>query len=152
MSAITVYKLDENGREVWQYPAELVERGEEYVRLEAYFNRPDMELGYTTFKHGDRFIEYFYSDRWYNLFAVYDRDNGRLKGWYANICRPARLEATAVYCEDLALDMWVDPDGRITVLDEAEFAQLALTDKERSSSEAAVTELRTKVQQNQLPV
>ena len=59
------------------------------ARLEAFFDRDDMELGYTVFKRGDRFVETYYDDRWYNVFAVYDRDDGGLMGWYCNICRPA---------------------------------------------------------------
>jgi uncharacterized protein len=85
---VTVYKLDERGQEVWQYPARLVARGP-ILWLEANFNREDMDLGFATFRRGDRFVEYFYTDRWYNVFAVYDRDGEGLKGWYCNVCRPA---------------------------------------------------------------
>lgn len=151
MTQITVYKLDENGNEVWQYPARVLERGTDFVRLEATFDRPDMDLGFATFKLGDRFVEYFYSDRWYNLFAVYDGDDGRFKGWYANVCRPARIEATAVRCEDLALDLWIAPDGQITLLDEADFETLPLTPPERAQSRAAVQQLWSLAQKGRLP-
>ncbi len=80
MTDLTVYKLDEIGREVWQYPATLLERTRSMVKLEAPFNRDDMDLGYTTFARGDRFVEYFYSDRWYNLFAIYDRRHRQAQG------------------------------------------------------------------------
>jgi uncharacterized protein len=152
MTQIIVFKLDEQGNEVWQYPAQILERGENYVRLEAYFDRPDMDLGFTTFKQGDLFIEYFYSDRWYNLFAVYDRDDGRFKGWYANICRPARIEATAVRCEDLALDLWINPQGQATLLDEAEFEALPLSAAERSQCRAALKQLLHLASERQLPL
>ncbi|MEZ4517916.1 MAG: hypothetical protein R3C44_14225 [Chloroflexota bacterium] len=56
MTDITVYKLDENGREVWHYPAHVLERTADGIRLEAPFNRDDMDLGYTTFARGDRFV------------------------------------------------------------------------------------------------
>lgn len=110
---VTVYKLDHDGREVWQYPARVLARAPHHVRLEAFFNRDDTDLGYVVFKRGDRFIETFYDDRWYNVFAVYDRDDGELKGWYCNICRPAEITASAVRCDDLALDIWVTPEGRV---------------------------------------
>ena len=80
MSDFTVHKLDENGRFVLSYPATLLERSNNHVKLEAFFGRDDMDLGYTTFKRGDRFVEYFYTDRWYNVFAIYDRDDGAFKG------------------------------------------------------------------------
>lgn len=137
-----VYKLDEHGRTVWQYPAQVLERGENYVRLEAFFNRDDTDLGFATFKRGDRFVEYFYSDRWYNIFAVYDRDDGALKGWYCNICRPAVLGETAVHCEDLALDLWVTSDGETTLLDEDEFAALDLPESEQNAAQSALKTLQ----------
>jgi uncharacterized protein len=151
MAQVTVYKLDEQGQEVWQYPARVLKRGQEFICLEAYFDRPDMDLGFTTFKQGDRFIEYFYSNRWYNLFAVYDRDDGCFKGWYANICRPAHIDATAVRCEDLALDLWITPQGQTMLLDEAEFELLPLTAHERGQSRAAVQHLMGLAEQRRLP-
>jgi predicted RNA-binding protein associated with RNAse of E/G family len=137
-----VYKLNEHGRIVWQYPAEVLERGPNFVRLEAFFNRDDADFGFATFKRGDRFVEYFYSDRWYNIFAVYDRDDGALKGWYCNVCRPAVIGETAVHCEDLALDLWVSPDGATTLLDEDEFAALDLPESERNAALSALRALQ----------
>ncbi|WP_374686005.1 DUF402 domain-containing protein [Promineifilum sp.] len=148
---ITVYKLDDAGREVWQYPARVLERDAHGVRLEAFFNRDDMELGYATFKRGDRFVEYFYTDRWYNLFAVYDRDDGALKGWYANICRPAEIGEATVRGDDLALDLWITPEGQVTVLDEEEYVALPLSSEERQQADAAVSDLHLMAQQGTLP-
>lgn len=138
---LLVYKLDDRGREVWRYPARVIGRDGRHVRLEAFFNRDDMDLGYTVFKRGDRFIEYFYNDRWYNIFAIYDRDAAALKGWYCNICRPAELADGVVRCEDLALDLWVSAAGATTVLDEDEFAELVIGDGERQQAERALAEL-----------
>ncbi len=148
---VTVYKLDENGRIVWHYPAEVCERNAAHVRLQAFFNRDDMDLGYTVFKRGDRFIEYFYADRWYNVFAVHDRDNGSLKGWYCNVCRPAKLSTTAVHCEDLALDVWVTPTGQTTILDEDEFEALDLNEFERRNGRLALETLLNLAQAGELP-
>ncbi len=146
-----VYKLDENGRPIWQYPAHVLERQPTSIRLEAFFNRDDMDLGFTTFKRGDRFIEYFYSDRWYNIFAVYDREDGELKGWYCNICRPAEIGETAVRCQDLALDLWVTPSGQTTILDEDEFAALNLPPEAQTKSKAALNALIKLADAGQLP-
>jgi len=146
-----VVKLDHLGREVWRYPARVLACDAGSVRLEAFFNRADMDLGYAVFKRGDRFIETFYRDRWYNIFAVYDRDDGALKGWYANVCRPAIISATEVRCDDLALDMWTTPEGISTVLDEEEFAALPLDDRERAAAEAARRELWELATRGELP-
>jgi hypothetical protein len=149
--SFTVYKLDHEGHEVWRYPARVLERGPSWLRLEALFNRDDMDLGYVVFKRGDRFIETFYSDRWYNVFAVYDRDDGALKGWYGNVCRPAAIGDAAVRCEDLALDVWVTPEGEVMLLDEEEFATLLLSTEERDQAGAAVQTLRRRAIDGDLP-
>lgn len=151
MGEITVYKLDDSGREVWQYPATVLARYDNAIRLEAPFNRDDMDLGYATFERGDRFVETFFSDRWYNIFAIYGRRNGTLKGWYCNICRPAEITASAVSCEDLALDLWVDPDGRCLVLDEEEFAASPLPAGDRRQAREALQELQNLAACGQLP-
>lgn len=148
---ITVYKLDERGNEVWQYPAEVLAWDGRAIRLEAFFNRDDMDLGFTTFCRGDRFVETFYTDRWYNIFAVYGKDNGLLKGWYCNICRPSVVTETAVYCEDLALDLWVTPNANTTILDADEFAELDIPTPDRVQAEAAKTKLLTLAAARQLP-
>ena len=147
----TVHKLDHAGREVWQYPATVLERGTNYIRLEAYFNRDDVDLGYAVFKRGDRFIETFYAGRWYNVFAVYDLDGGAFKGWYANVCRPASITTDAVRCDDLALDVWVSPGGETTVLDEDEFAALPLSDGDRRQACEALQLLLAAAESGTLP-
>ena len=147
----TVYKLDHRGREVWRYPARVLARGAHSIRLEAFFNRDDTPVATATFKRGDRFVETFYSDRWYNVFAVYDRDDGALKGWYANVCRPAQIKAGDLRCDDLALDVWVSPAGVTTVLDEDEFAALPLSAAERARAEEARRQLLALAQNGRLP-
>jgi protein associated with RNAse G/E len=148
---LTVYKLDHNGHEVWQYPARVLERGLNHVRLEAFFNRDNMDLGYTVFKRGDRFIETFYEDRWYNVFAVYDLEGGGLKGWYCNICRPAEITTTTVRCDDLALDVWITPDGQSVVLDEDEFATLIISEHDRACARDALLSLLESGKSGRLP-
>lgn len=148
---LIVYKLDHLGREVWQYPARVLARDDTSIRLEAFFNRDDLDLGFTVFRRGDRFVETFYSDRWYNVFAVYDRDSGALKGWYCNLCRPAKLSDTAVRCDDLALDVWVSPDGDMMELDVDEFDALGLSEGEQAAAERGRRELLALAREGRLP-
>ena len=151
MSELTVYKLDETGAEVWRYPARPLELNAHSIQLEATFNRDLVDMGFTEFRRGDRFVETFYADRWYNVFAVYEGDSESLKGWYCNICRPAVITPTAVRCEDLALDVWVGADGQVQLLDEDEFAALDLSAAERHHSWLAVSELKALAEQDLLP-
>lgn len=149
MSEITVYKLNEKGEKVWQYEGVVLARTEQSVQLEAFFKRKDYTTAYHTFRNGDRMMEWFYSDRWYNIFQMHDVDDDRLKGWYCNITRPARLEAKAIYAEDLALDVFVYPDGRYLVLDEDEFAALNIDDKTRQNALQGLQELKNLIEQHQ---
>lgn len=139
---ITIHKLDASGREVWAYPTRLLARGRSWVRVEGVFDRNDVVLHDWVVRRGDRMVELFFDDRWYNVFAVHDGPAGGLKGWYCNITRPARLEPADVYAEDLALDLVVYPDGRSLVLDEDEFARLPLSAEERSRARRALEELQ----------
>jgi hypothetical protein len=82
---VTVIKLDPWGRETWRYQGRILERDASLLTLEAFFDREDRPFMGTTLKRGDRFVEFYYSDRWYNVFEIYDRDDGSFKGWYGNV-------------------------------------------------------------------
>ena len=152
MSKVTIYKLDEQRRAVWQYSGKILERHKTWVRLEAYFDREAMDLGPAVLERGDRFVETFYSERWYNVFAVYGGESGKLKGWYCNVCRPAEIGDDAVRCEDLALDVWVSVNGdETTILDEDEFAALSLSRDEREHARVALDEILDLASQKCLP-
>jgi len=123
---IQVQKKNPAGEVTYQYEGMLMERDENSIKLEAVFDRADMPFQNVVFKTGDRFVEYYYSDRWYNIFAIHDRDDGQIKGWYCNVGMPAVIEDGVVSYIDLALDLWVSANGQQTVLDEDEFAELNL--------------------------
>jgi uncharacterized protein len=140
--SITVHKLDAAGREVWSYTGRVLARTASWVQLEAEFDRDEVTFHGLTLRRGDRMVETFFGDRWYNVFAIYDGIAGGLKGWYCNITRPARLEADAVRAEDLALDLLVYPQGGDLVLDEDEFERLELSPPERDAARQALADLR----------
>lgn len=131
---IKVQKKNLAGQVTYEYEGILLTRDEHSIAIEALFDRADMPFVDTVLRTGDRFVEYYYDDRWYNIFEVHDRDDERIKGWYCNICKPASFEDGIISYIDLALDLWVSPDGRQTVLDEDEFEKLALDDELRASA------------------
>jgi protein associated with RNAse G/E len=142
-STITVYKRNLAGEVTWQYSGKVLRRTPKFVLLEARFNLPDTPFMDTTLKNNDRFVEIFYTNRWYNIFEMHDRDDGRLKGWYCNVGRPAVFEADdRLSYVDLALDLWVAPDGTQALLDEDEFTALGLDAKTRQQARAALEELQ----------
>lgn len=148
---VVVHKLNHEGRETWRYYGQTLEHGERRWLIQAQFDRDDVGFFGLDLRRGDTFIETYYSDRWYNVFAVYDVDDGRLKGWYVNLTRPARFEPGHIYADDLALDLVIDPGGRITVVDEDEFEALNLDAHERKQVWAAVNEVEALVNQGLEP-
>jgi hypothetical protein len=143
MKSMVVIKRNPRGEEVWRYGAELLSWEENTIRLEAAFNRPDTPLADIVIKKGDRFVETYYTDRWYNVYEIRDRGDGALKGWYCNVAKPAFVEGEGVLSfVDLALDLWVTPGGAQTVLDEDEFAALDLDMETKSRARAALEELK----------
>jgi uncharacterized protein len=140
---ITVIKRNILGEETWRYTGVLMRHSGTELHLEAHFNGPDTPLMGTVIRSGDRFIETYYLDRWYNFFEIHDRDDDLLKGWYCNIGKPAIMEAEDVLSYvDLELDLWVAPDGSQTVLDEDEFAALELDTQTRFQAKQALNELK----------
>ncbi|HLE23749.1 MAG TPA: DUF402 domain-containing protein [Anaerolineales bacterium] len=138
---VTVRKLDAAGREKWSWHAVVRTATATSLHVEARFNAPEAERFGLEFRRGDRILESYFADRWYNIFAVYGAAQGDFKGWYCNISRPAHLEDGEVIWVDLELDVVVRPDHRSAVLDEEEFAGLLISENERVAARRAVDEL-----------
>lgn len=134
----TVIKRDYRGRPQLSYQGEVFARGAGWVCVVAPFTFGDRDLGYIYLRQGDIFTEWFYNDRWYNIFRVEDGQSGALKGWYCNITRPAEIEIDRVAADDLALDLFIYPDGQSLLLDQEEFETLPLGADERQHALAAV--------------
>jgi len=147
----TVLKLDVEGQVTWRYPAHLVRRGHHDVVLEAAFDREDLPFLDLVLKKGDRFLETYYENRGYNVFEIYDRDSDILKGWYCNLSRPASISSSEVAWVDLALDLWVWPDGRQVVLDLDEFDALPLNRDERSGVKQTLLDLERAFREHRPP-
>ena len=139
---IKVQKKNPAGEVTYEYEGVLLSRDGNVIKLEALFDRADMSFMDVVFRNGDRFVEFYYTDRWYNIFAIHDRDDDRVKGWYCNIGKPAVIEDGVVSYVDLALDLWVSADGKQTVLDEDEFEALKLDDELRTGALAGLNELK----------
>ncbi len=139
---IRVLKCNLQGETTWQYEGRILEKGPNRLVLEAFFNRPDLPFLDIVFRQHDRFVETFYNDRWYNIFEIHDRQDDRLKGWYCNVGRPAVFSPGTVSYIDLALDLWISPGGRQTVLDRDEFEALDLEPAEQAQALKALADLQ----------
>ena len=142
MEQVTVKKLNPAGGETWHYTGRVLERQENRIVLEAVYDRDDVTFYEITLRRGDHFIETYYRDRWYNVYAIHDGGDNHLKCWYCNIGHPPVIGDSEVSYIDLALDLLVYPDGRQLVLDEDEFAALALSPEEQQQARRALQELQ----------
>lgn len=142
MTTITVIKQDHQGNETWRYTGELVERRAHVRVIEAFFDREDTPVDGLVLRTGDRFVETYYDDRWYNIFEVRERTSDEVKGWYCNIGWPAEFADDTISYRDLALDLLVLTDGSQKVLDEQEFNELPIDDAVREKARAGLAELR----------
>ncbi|CAL9628391.1 DUF402 domain-containing protein [Streptomyces sp. NPDC003781] len=99
------------------------------------------DFGFVRFEAGDVFTEYYWRDRWYAVKEVRSAA-GALKGWYCDVTRPAVLAGTELVVEDLDLDLWRSADGTdVRRLDEDEFAESGLADRDPGAAGAAVAAL-----------
>jgi hypothetical protein len=124
-ATITVRKLDyATGHVLLSWPGTLIARDDDVLAVQARFVPRSVQVVFVDgvpFEAGDVFTEYYYLGRWYNVFHI-AAPEGEVKGWYCNVTRPPELDGDAITYVDLALDLFVHPDGSYAVLDEDEFA------------------------------
>ncbi|MFH9490997.1 DUF402 domain-containing protein [Streptomyces halstedii] len=130
------------GRTKIRYPAEVVRDNGSRVTVRAPWAAPGVrDFGFVRFEPGDVFTEHYWRDRWFAVKEVRTGE-GALKGWYCDITRPAVLEGSELLVEDLDLDLWVSADGSSVLrLDEDEFAESGLADRDPEAAGAAVRAL-----------
>ena len=154
MKEITVSKRNEHNLETWRYKAQLLEDKNGRIVLEATFDREDTSLHGMLLAKGDRFIETYYTNRWYNIYEIHAVNNDQLRGWYCNVGKPANFDGHTLSYVDLALDLLVFPDGKQIILDEDEFAQMKISIQVRQQALDALAELQSRFREkgfNQSP-
>ena len=138
---ITVSKLNSLGETKIQYQGEIVERLTNGVVIQAHWKHPTKDMGYTRFEPGDLFTEYYFNNRWFNIFDI-STPGGERKGWYCNVAEPALIHGDRIEQVDLLLDVWVDPRGNLLLLDEDEFeADTTLNDEQREGARHGLHDL-----------
>lgn len=116
-TAIDIVKLAPDGSHVVTYPGTVLASGLPggWTVTEAWWVNRTVDLSGLVFHTGDRLIESFSPESPYNCFAVYDPVTNGLRGWYANVTYPARLEPgperPRLTWHDLYLDVIARPDG-----------------------------------------
>ena len=92
--------------------------------LDAQFDQ-DIEhelLG--TISSGTLSTEYYWLDRWYNIFR-FSEPTGKLRNFYCNVNSPPHFDGRVLSYVDLDIDVLVNPDFSYQILDLDDFEQNA---------------------------
>lgn len=155
MSIFTVNSRRYDGSIRRSWLCKLVERrGSELLFLGTFENSVDhAELG--RIHRGTVSYEYYWLDRWYNVFVFFEPD-GTLRNYYCNINMPPTLNNTELDYIDLDLDVVVWPDGSIVTLDRDEYEhnaeQYAYPAEIRNMAESALGEILQFANERLLPM
>jgi hypothetical protein len=77
-----------------------------------------------TIASGTHSLEYYWLDRWYNVFR-FARPDGALRNYYCNVNVPPTFDGETLSYVDLDLDILVGPDFSYQILDVDDFERNA---------------------------
>jgi uncharacterized protein len=143
-SAITVRTFKFDGTEHRRWSASVRQRQDTLLVLDALFETEIQHPLLGTIDAGTLSLEYYWLDRWYNVFR-FMHPEGTLRNFYCNVSVPPVLNHNVLSYIDLDIDILVAPDLSFRILDEDEFKDNAarynypVEIKERAQS--AVAEL-----------
>ena len=132
---LRIVKISPEGEEVTTYPGWIIDAGAAapWIALKADWVRKVVEMDGLQFIPGDTLHEFFSPVHWFNLFSVWSPE-GTLRGWYANVTRPTRIDSSTIpatlYWPDLYVDLIGLPSGEFAIRDEDELQEsdLEVTD------------------------
>lgn len=146
------YKYDGVLHRSWD--AELLRQEGSLVVLDAEFPEEIVHDLLGTIATGTRSLEYYWLDRWYNVFRFAQPD-GTLRNYYCNVNVPATFDGETLSYVDLDLDILVRPDFSYQVLDVADFernaALLGYTVEVQMKAREALAELVALIEQRGFP-
>jgi protein associated with RNAse G/E len=153
-AAITVRVLKYDGAEYRRWNARLARREGSLLVLDAEFEFDVQHQLLGDIQRGTRTIEYYWLDRWYNVFRFLKTD-GSTRLYYCNVNMPPKLEDEVLTYIDLDIDILVQPDLYYQVLDLEEFAantgRYGYSEEVKRQADAAVDELISVIQKREFP-
>lgn len=151
---ITVRVLKHDGVEYRRWKARVASKDGSLLVLDAEFEFDVEHDLIGSIKRGTRTIEYYWLDRWYNVFRFLDADEST-RLYYCNISTPPVIENDLLTYVDLDIDILVRPDFSFEVLDLEEFEMNAghygYSEEEKRRTQSAVAELISLIQNRQFP-
>lgn len=151
---IVVRALKYDGSEHRHWPAVLAEHVGSLIVLDAEFEAEVVHDALGTISAGTHSLEYYWLDKWYNVFRFAEMD-GTLRNYYCNINVPPTFDGETLAYVDLDLDILVTPDLSFQVLDVEDFERNAeiysYPEEVRTNAREAVAELIDMIQTRAFP-
>ena len=151
---ITVRVLKYDGAEYRRWNATLSRRTGSLIVLDAAFEDDVQHDLLGKISRGTRTIEYYWLDRWYNIFRFLQSD-GSTKLFYCNVNMPPAISGGILSYIDLDIDILVQPDFSYRVLDLEEFASNAMhygySQQVKRQAQAATDDLIFMIEKRQFP-
>jgi protein associated with RNAse G/E len=139
---VRTYKYD--GSEHRSWPAQVLRQEGSLIVLDAKFSEEVVHDLLGTIASGTHSLEYYWLDRWYNVFR-FARPNGELRNYYCNVNVPPTFDGETLSYVDLDLDILVEPDFSYQILDGEDFERNAklygYSDEVQNNAQRAVDEL-----------
>ncbi len=151
---VVVRVLKHDGSEYRRWSGRVAKREASLIVLDAEFDVAVSHPLLGEIKRGTRLIEYYWLDRWYNVFRFLN-DSGSTRLYYCNINKPPAFDGHSLTYIDLDIDVIVQPDYSYEVLDLDEFSmnseRYKYTAEERENAMAAMKELSRIIESRQFP-
>jgi len=123
-SNVVVSVLKYDGLEHRRWPARIARIEGPLLVLDAVFEDEIEHDLLGTIASGTISTEYYWLDRWYNVFRFSDPDR-RLKNYYCNVNQPPSFDGRVLRYIDLDIDVLVAPDLTYKILDVEDFEENA---------------------------
>ena len=118
MVTVRVCKYD--GTEHRRWPAKILRQEGSLLVLDASFTEEISHDLLGTIEVGTRSTEYYWLDRWYNVFR-FSQPGGELRSFYCNVNIPPEFDGQTLNYVDLDIDILVEPDLTYRVVDLQDF-------------------------------
>ncbi|MGB7210057.1 MAG: DUF402 domain-containing protein [Pyrinomonadaceae bacterium] len=145
-------KFDGSIGKSWK--CELVEQARNLLVFVGVFDREISHEHLGVVKRGTISYEYYWLDRWYNIFKFHEPD-GSFRDYYCNINMPPTFENGVLDYVDLDIDILVAQNGTYSILDSDEFEENAVkheySDVLRADVFRAVDELTAMIESREFP-
>jgi protein associated with RNAse G/E len=151
---ITVRVLKYDGTEYRRWDATIARQEDSMIVLDAEFQFDVQHHLLGEIPRGTRTIEYYWLDRWYNVFRFLE-DDGTTRLYYCNLSMPPAISGNILTYIDLDIDILVRPDFSYQILDLEEFAANAArydySEQVKTQAHEAVDELISVIKARQAP-